>query len=76
MLLPRGHVLPVWGPPGQAPPASTFEATSPTLAWFRSHAQNTSKWLTGVPRQSSDYSWLRASGWKDFSGWEVKLTQL
>ena len=62
-------MLPVWGPPGQAPPASTFEATSLTLAWFRSHAQNTYQMAGPVGHQDNLRTTvgLRALGWKDFS---------
>ena len=69
MLLPRGHMLPVWRPPGQAPPASTFEATSPTLAWFRSLTQNTYQMACPMGRQANPRITvgLKALGWKDFS---------
>lgn len=64
-----GHVLPVWGPPGQAPSASTFEAASPTLAWFRSHARNTYQMAGPVGRQANPRTTvgLSALGWKDLS---------
>ena len=64
-----GHMLPVWGPPGQAQPASTFKAASPTLAWFRSHARNTYQMAGPVGRQANPRTTvgLRALGWKDFS---------
>ena len=66
---PQGAHVTVWGPPEQAPPASTFEAASPTLAWFRSLTQNTYQMACPMGRQANPRTTvgLRALGWKDFS---------